>query len=185
MWHFSKVEVKIGSGPWQLVTGTTSWTVSSIPLLAGSNTITAKATDTSGNSGETSVTVTYTSPDTQDPVIIITSPTNDQIFTTSPITVSGTASDNVALSKVEVKIGSGPWQIADGANSWTVSSIPLLEGSNTITAKATDTSGNSGETSVTVTYTSPDTQDPVIIITSPTNDQIFTTSPITVSGTGI
>jgi len=47
--------------------------------------------------GETSVTVTYTSPDTQNPVIIITSPTNDQIFTTSPITVSGTASDNVAL----------------------------------------------------------------------------------------
>jgi hypothetical protein len=57
-------------------------------------------------------------PDTTDPTISITYPTNGQTFTTATITVSGSASDNVALNKVEVKVGSGSWQIASGTTSW-------------------------------------------------------------------
>ena len=90
-------------------------------------------------------------PDTTDPTISITYPTNGQTFTTATITVSGSASDNIGLSKVEVKVGSGSWQIASGTTSWS-KSVTLASGSNTIYAKATDTSGNTKETSVTVTY---------------------------------
>ena len=148
----SKVEVKVGeSGSWQTASGTTSWTAS-VTLASGSNTIYARATDTSGNPKETSVTVTYTPSDTTAPTIAITSPTDGQTFTTATITVSGTASDNVGLSKVEVKVGeSGSWQTASGTTSWTAS-VTLASGSNTIYARATDTSGNPKETSVTVTY---------------------------------
>ena len=146
----SKVEVKVGSGSWQTTSGTTSWTAS-VTLASGSNTIYARATDTSGNTRGTSVTVTYNPPDTTLPIISITSPTDGQVFTTPTITVNGTASDNIGLSKVEVKVGSGSWQTTSGTTSWTTS-VTLASGSNTIYARATDTSGNTRETSVTVTY---------------------------------
>lgn len=94
--------------------------------------------------------------DTTPPDITITSPTNDQAFSTSSITVSGTASDDTALSKVEVKVDGGSWQLATGTTSWS-SPATLASGSNNIYAKATDTSGNSKEALVTVTFTPPPT----------------------------
>jgi len=96
--------------------------------------------------------ITFSGADTTPPIISIICPSNNQVFTTSSVTVSGTASDNVGLSKVEVKIGSGSWQTATGTTSWS-QLVTLASGSNTIYAKATDTSGNTQETSVTVTYT--------------------------------
>ena len=148
----SKVEVKVGSGSWQLASGTTSWS-KPVTLSPGSNTIYAKATDTSGNpSSQPSVTVTYNPPDTFAPTVSISYPSNGQTFTTATITVSGTASDNVGVSKVEVKVNSGSWMLASGTTSWS-KSVTLSPGSNTIHAKATDTSGNpSSQPSVTVTY---------------------------------
>ncbi len=72
-------------------------------------------------------------------------------FTTANVTVCGTASGNVALNKVEVKVESGSYQIATGTESWS-KSVTLASGCNTIYARATDTSGNIRETSITVTY---------------------------------
>ncbi len=148
----SKVEVKVGSsGAWQTATGTKSWS-RSVTLASGSNTIYARATDTSGNTKETTVAVTYNVPDTTKPIISITSPTNKQTFTTASVTVKGKASDNVGLSKVEVKVGSfGAWQTATGTKSWS-KPVTLAYGFNFIYVKATDTSGNTEETSITVTY---------------------------------
>ena len=58
-------------------------------------------------------------PDTTDPIISISYPANGQTFTTATITVSGSASDNVGLNKVEVKVNSGSWQTASGPwTSW-------------------------------------------------------------------
>ena len=151
----SKVEVKVGAaGSYAAATGNTSWSAP-VTLASGSNTIYARATDTAGQTTETSVTVTYnpsTSPTDAPPVIAITYPIDGQNFTTDTITVNGTASDDVGVSKVEVKVGAaGSWQIATGTDSWN-SSVTLVSGSNTIYARATDTSGNSTETSVTVNY---------------------------------
>jgi len=92
--------------------------------------------------------------DETSPTISITSPYNEQPFTTNTISINGTASDNVGISKVEVKIGSGSWQIASGTTSWS-KQITLSSGSNTIYARATDTSGNAARTSVTVVSSVP------------------------------
>ncbi len=148
----SKVEVKVGSGSWQQASGTTSWS-KQVTLSPGSNTIYAKATDTSGNpSNQASVTVTYIPPDNP-PTISIGYPSNGDTFTTPTITVSGTASDDKGVSKVEVRVGAGSWELASGTTSWS-KQVTLSPDSNTIYAKATDTSGNpSNQASVTVTYT--------------------------------
>jgi hypothetical protein len=90
-------------------------------------------------------------PDVTLPTITITYPTARQKFTTATVTVRGTASDNVGLSKVQVKVGSGAWQTATGTTSWS-KPVTLVKGSNKITARATDTSGNYKDASVTVTY---------------------------------
>ncbi|MDD5485914.1 MAG: Ig-like domain-containing protein, partial [Methanocellales archaeon] len=179
----SKVEVKVGSESWQTASGTTSWS-KQVTLANGSNIIYARATDTSYNTGETSITVTYNPPpDTTTPTISITCPASGQVFSTDTITVNGTASDNIALSKVEVKLNSGSWQTATGTTSWSTS-VTLANGSNIIYARATDTSYNTGETSITVTYNPPpDTTTPTISITCPASGQVFSTDTITVNGT--
>jgi hypothetical protein len=71
------------------------------------------------------------------------------MFKTTTITVSGTASDNVAVGKVEVKVESGSWQTASGTTSWNTP-VTLVPGSNRIYARATDTAGNINQTSVRV-----------------------------------
>ena len=100
------------------------------------------------------VSVTVPTIDTVLPTISISSPSNGQTFTTPTVTVSGTASDNVYVSKVEVSVGSGSWQTASGTTSWSIQ-VTLNSGSNTIYARVTDTSGNTKETSVTVNYNPP------------------------------
>jgi hypothetical protein len=83
------------------------------------------------------------------PTITITYPKSNQKFTTSTVTVRGTAYDNVGLSKVQVRVGAGAWQTATGTTSWG-KSVTLASGPNRITARATDTSGNYKDASVTV-----------------------------------
>ncbi|MDD5688207.1 MAG: carbohydrate-binding protein [Elusimicrobia bacterium] len=97
-----------------------------------------------------------TTPDTTPPIITITSPANNATVS-SFLTVSGTAYDNVALSKVEVKVGiGGTYTAASGALSpWNKTVTLTTSGSNVIYARATDTAtpANQKETTVTVTYT--------------------------------
>ncbi len=161
----SKVEVQVDNGVFNLASGLESWSYSVGALTAGNHTVTAKATDTSGNAQTTSITVTV--PDTTAPNVAITTPSNGANVPASGFTMGGSASDNVALSKVEVQIDSGPFNLATGLSSWSYSVGPLAEGSHTLTAKATDTSGNSATASISVTV--PDTTPPVISGESATN----------------
>jgi hypothetical protein len=87
--------------------------------------------------------------DTIPPTVNISYPPNEQTFGTTNITVKGNASDNVGVSKVEVKVGSESWQTASGTISWS-KPVTLETGPNTINARATDTSGNTNQTLVTV-----------------------------------
>ncbi|MCK4590628.1 MAG: PQQ-binding-like beta-propeller repeat protein, partial [Candidatus Latescibacteria bacterium] len=86
--------------------------------------------------------------------ISISSPSSGQSFTTSTITISGTASDDIGLNKVEIRVNAGSWQLASGTTSWS-KQVTLSSGENTIYARATVTSGNTAETSVTVSYNPP------------------------------
>src|SRR5439155_928326 len=73
------------SGP---ASGTTSWSVSSVPLQAGTNVITVTAKDAANNAGTKTLTVTYTPADTTAPTVSISSPTTASTWTTSSSTIS-------------------------------------------------------------------------------------------------
>ncbi|HWR26690.1 MAG TPA: Ig-like domain-containing protein, partial [candidate division Zixibacteria bacterium] len=171
----SMVEIRVGTGSWQTASGTTSWSAP-ITLSEGQNTIFARAIDIAGRIRETSVTVTS---DTTFPAIAITSHSNGQKLNASAITVTGTASDNDGLSTVEIRVGTGSWQTAQGTSPWSAQ-VTLSEGQNIIFARAIDTAGNVQETSVTVTS---DTTLPAIAIISHSNGQKLNASAITVTGT--
>lgn len=115
---------------------------------------TYRCVDANGTIVEGSVTGDSTLITDEPPTISIDSPSPLQTFTTADITVSGTASDNIDVVKVEVRVGSESWQPAAGTTSWS-KTVTLHLGSNTIYARATDTAGNPNETSVTVTYNKP------------------------------
>jgi len=156
----AKVEVRVNSGAWTAASGTTAWS-SSVTLVKGTNRIDAMATDTSGNTAAASVNVTYEEPapppppvDTTPPSISITAPPEGSIFTSAGITVNGTASDNVGVSRVEARVGTGAWALASGNTSWSVD-LQLAEGTNTIEARATDAAGNTANATVPVIYARP------------------------------
>ena len=86
--------------------------------------------------------------------MFISSPSDGEAFNIDTIRISGTATDESGLSEVEVKTGAENWQSASGTTSWSKSVI-LNSGSNTIYVRATDTSGNTKETSVSISYTPP------------------------------
>ena len=150
-----------GSGT---ATGTTSWSVTGIGLVSGSNILTVKAWDAAGNSGTATLTVTYNPSDTTPPTIAITSPTSGLTYTTSssPLSIGGTASDNVGVTQVTWVNSTGGSGTATGTTSWSVAGIALVKGSNVLTVTALDAAGNSGTATLTVTYNPPDTTPPII-----------------------
>ena len=77
------------------------------------------------------------------PTVSITAPL-DGSTVAGTIPISGTASDNVAVTKVEYSIDNGAWTQASGTTSWsaTLNTAGVLNGLHTISARATDTSGN-------------------------------------------
>ena len=97
-----------------------------------------------------------TTADTTDPTIAITSPATAATLTSVSVTVSGTASDNVALQNVEVSTDAANWVAATGTTAWS-GTLTLAEGPNTIYARATDTSGNAATVTVSVTVATPST----------------------------
>ena len=159
-----KVEVRVGSADWVAVSGTRATWSTTVTLDLGPNTIYARANDTSGNSREVQVDdVSYVvggSEDTTPPNVSIDSPSDGNTFTTTTITVSGTASDNEGVSRVEVKVDSGDWEDASGTTSWS-KIVTLIQGVNTIEVRAIDTTGNPSETaSVTVARNPPGSTPP-------------------------
>ncbi|MEO8062817.1 MAG: DUF4082 domain-containing protein [Pseudomonadota bacterium] len=169
-----------GSGT---ASGTTAWTVSGIVLQSGVNVLTVSSRDAAGNTGTDSISVTY-NPDTSLPVVTITGPTSATTLavTASPITLSGTASDNVAVTQVTWVNSRGGSGTATGTTSWSVSNLALQTGSNVLTVTARDAAGNTQTDTLTVTFT--DTTRPSITITSPTSNstRTQTASTITLGG---
>ena len=127
--------------------GTTgTWSID-IGLTEGSNVITVVATDTSGNTATDSIQVTYEILDTTPPELSVTSPADGATVSSTPVNVTGTASDNVGLASVTVN--GIPVVVTAGAYSV---DVDLIEGVNAITVIATDTSGNTNQVDISVTY---------------------------------
>ena len=174
------VQVKVGSGDWMDATGTTSWSTT-VTLDKGSNTIYARANDTSGNSREVQVDVSYLvagSNDTTSPTVSIDSPSDGDAFTTTTITVSGTAHDNEGVSKVQVKVGSGDWMDATGTTTWS-NTVTMSCGLHTIEVRAFDDTGNPSETaSITVACNPPGSRaTPAGMDTQPVSGNVASVTP--------
>ena len=142
-----------GSG---IATGTTSWTAG-ITLQSGSNVLTVTARDAAGNTSTDTLTVTYNTGDTTAPAISITKPTTAATHTrsTSTVTLRGTASDNVCVTRVTWSNDRGGSGTATGTTSWSVTDVALQPGANVLIVTATDAAGNTRSDVLTVTFTDP------------------------------
>ena len=82
-------------------------------------------------------------PDTATPSVFIVVPAANATVAGN-VLVSGTASDNVGVTRVEVQVDDGPFQQAAGTGTWslTFDSSPYPDGGHSVRARAFDAAGN-------------------------------------------
>ena len=87
--------------------------------------------------------------DTIPPILTLQSPANNAVLAGN-VALSGTATDNVAVQKVEVRLDNGPWLLATGTGAWSynLNSSNFLNGPHQIAARATDSADNVSTTNV-------------------------------------
>jgi hypothetical protein len=139
-----------GSSGTATATGTTTWNIPAVALVAGANTVTLTATDRAGHTATDTIIIVR---DNTAPTVAITSPTSDGTLTTtaSSVTLGGTAGDDVGLAGVYWHESHLSVFTATGTTSWSMKPIPLSEGVNVLTVYARDTAGNYGDATITVT----------------------------------
>ena len=162
----------------------------------GAHTVAVRAFDAANNVGSASVSVNVSNatPDTTTPKVSITAPVSGATVS-STISVQGTATDNVGVTKIELEVDgvvvttttvtaatSVPFSF-----SWNSTTKP--NGSHTLSVKAYDAANNAGSASISVsvsnsTATAIDTTPPVVRITQPASGSAFSHSAgVTVSAT--
>jgi len=89
--------------------------------------------------------------------VAITSPTSSATYSTSatPLTIGGTASDNIGVTQVTWANNRGGSGTATGTSTWSASGVVLQSGSNVLTVTARDAAGNTRTATLTVTYSPP------------------------------
>jgi glucose/arabinose dehydrogenase len=144
----SVVRVEFFDGSALIGSDTTSfYSLSWTPTIAGVRNLTARATDNEGvqtTSAAISVTISGAAGDGQAPLATLTSPAHLASGLTGMLTLSATASDNVAVAGVEFQIDgatvggedtSAPYQV-------TVDSSIYASGQHVVRARARDAAGN-------------------------------------------
>lgn len=165
------ISTHAGGQPAPAVLHAGSFTAKDVKLQEGANTITVRAVSLAGNVGTAYVKVIV---DSIPPKVTITVPRENMVTNKKMITVNGTVDKPSAM----VKVNGTPVQISRGV--FTLSSLSLSEGKNTITATATDRAGNEAKPSaVTIML---DTTGPTPPSLSPL-PPVTRTTPLTVSGT--
>jgi hypothetical protein len=102
--------------------------------------------------------------------VAITSPSAGATVS-GAIAVQARAGDNVGIASVAVYLDGTPVATASSASiSWSWNTLTATNGTHTLQAFATDTSGNTVNTQITVTVNNvTDTTTPSIVITAPAN----------------
>jgi Matrixin len=158
-----------GSGP---ASGSANWSVTSVPLALGANTIVISVTDAAGDTASASITVTYqavsTPPVTAPPVTtppvttppVTTTPSGPpsltidspamNIVSTSAATIAFSGTATPGVTSITWSNSTGASGTANGTGQWNIPAIPLLEGTNTVTVTATNASGATAWRAVTV-----------------------------------
>jgi RHS repeat-associated protein len=122
------------------------------------------------------VTLWFTATDTTAPVVTITSPPADSVVRTSPITVTGTITDasptGVTVNGVQATVTN---------NTSYSASVPITaQGSNTLTAIATDAGGRTSQVTRTVIL---DSQAPSLTVEAPADNSATKNATATVNAT--
>jgi len=181
-----EVWLNVNGGSFGKVNGTANWSTN-VTVNYGNNTIRVYAVDNSNNVSTTNA-VSFVVGDTNKPSVIITTPTNGQVFYDNNITVSitviGTASDvGSGVKEVWLSVNGGGFGKVNGTTSWSTN-VTVNYGNNTIRVYAVDNSNNVSATN-TVSFVVGDTNKPSVSITTPTDGQVFYDTNITVSITVI
>ncbi len=165
--------VVTGAGPIYSV----SWNATGVS--SGPHTLSAVATDTAGNVGASSVSVTIA---TTAPAISITTPANGAYVNGGTITVTANATDSVGVTGVQFELdgvnlgaavtGAGPTY----SISWNTAAV--TNGSHTLSAVATDAAGNTATASIPVTMNN---TPPTVSMTSPASGSFVNGGTITVT----
>ena len=135
--------------------GANGWSVSwdTTDVGNGPHTITATATDTGDQSTESApVSVTVDNFVDQPPSVTITSPEEDEEVS-GTVTIAADASDDVEVTQVAFRVGTTALGIDDdGSDGWSTTwdTTTVPNGDYTITATATDSSGQTDSDQVTV-----------------------------------
>ena len=168
----ASVQVSVDGGSWTTASGTTSWsaTINTAAYSNGAHTLYAKATDTSGLTTTSALSVSFANGDTTAPAVAFSAPAAGSTVS-GGVNVTGTSSDNVSVASVAVQVDGGAWQAVSGTTSWSWSwnTAGSANGTHTLTARATDSSGNtsSASRSFTVSNSSADATPPSVRISSP------------------
>ena len=144
-----------GSTPytWSLASGTlpngltlnAGGSISGTPSLAGSFSFTVQVKDAAAQSASKNFSINVAS---SAPTVAITSPASGASVS-GTINVSGTASDTVSISSVQVAVDGGSYANASGTSNWTfgLNTASLSNGAHSLSAKTTDTAGISATSS--------------------------------------
>lgn len=132
----------------------------------GTYAVTLTVTDNDDLEDSTSLDVVIAlAPDTTNPSIVILSPEEGATLSSATVTVMGTASDETSLGKVELSEDGVEWILATGTDTWsgTLSLEECVD--HTISARATDSTGNTATATVGVTRLCPPLwSDPLFIV---------------------
>ena len=79
--------------------------------------------------------------DTTPPTVALASPAANARVTNSPISLRGSASDNVAVDRVEYSLNGGAFLPAGGTTNWSAA-LALMPGTNSVRVKSLDLAGN-------------------------------------------
>jgi peptidoglycan/xylan/chitin deacetylase (PgdA/CDA1 family) len=162
-------------------------TWASTTVADGPISITARATDALGNqTTSAAVAATVANADTTDPTVSLTAPADGATVTGTNVLLSATAADDIAVASVDFLVdGSVVGTDATSPYSITWNSTGIGNGTAvSITARATDTSANDTTSvahSVTVDNSIPDTTDPTVSLTAPTEGATLTGTAVTIS----
>jgi hypothetical protein len=149
--EFTWVNASGGTGS---IVVTPDWEYPNIPLTRGTNVITVTAKDADNNTSTASINIEYAVQDTQSPTVNITSPNDNNQYTTdlNRVSIAGTSSDNYEVTRVTWSTNTGRNGTATGTDPWIVNDIPLNQGSNVITVTAYDSANNQSQDTLNVNY---------------------------------
>lgn len=152
----------------------------------GAHTLTAVARDAAGNSTTSAgISVTVSNTDATPPTVSISAPSPGTVSGTA-VTITATASDNVAVAGVTFRVDGTNITSEDTTSPYSISwdSTTVTNGSHTLTALARDTSGNTTlSAGVAVTVDNADAIKPTVSMTAPPDGSTASGTAVTVSAT--